>query len=200
MEIYLRLIELLSRVPAWIPLIVFPVAALGASLCLALFGGRRFYIPAACAIAACGFALIAAKGELTAAFVYIGAAAVLFVLFSLCFLLPRVRRKRGESRGERIYKKFHEEAERPAADALPPKVCCFEEPATAEESGMRLVYVTSLINRLKGCKLTPADRLELEALGRSVDGCRGRSLTGEELASLNDCLAAVLKLTAKYKL
>ena len=33
-----------------------------------------------------------------------------------------------------------------------------------------------------------------------MDACRGKALTGEELSSLNDCLAAVLKLTAKYKL
>lgn len=199
MEIFSQLIGVLARVPACIPFLVLPASALALSVCLALAGARRAYAPAACGIAALGFALVAARGDVSAALVYLGASAALFSLFALFLLLPRVVRKRGETREERIYKKFRADLEAPP-DVLPPKVCCYGEAATAEESGMRLSYVTSLMNKLKGCKLTPADRLELEAIGRSVEGCRGRALTGEELASLNDRLAAVLKLTAKYKL
>ena len=60
--------------------------------------------------------------------------------------------------------------------------------------------MTALLAKLKKEKLSPADRLEIEALTRTVEGYRGKSLSEKELHLVNDCLATVLKLTAKYKL
>ena len=37
-------------------------------------------------------------------------------------------------------------------------------------------------------------------LARTVSAMQGRMLTAEEKNTLNDCLASVLKLTAKYNL
>lgn len=200
MEIFLQWIEAFSRVPDAIPFIAVPALALISAIVFALAGLRRAYAPAAGGLYALGIAFVAAKGTVAAAIFYAGVYGVAFLLFACLLFLPHIRKKKGESREERIYRKFREELDAPPADALPPKVCCYEEPQSAEESGMRLSYATSLMAKLKACKLTPADRLELEALGRSIDACRGKPLTGEELSSLNDRLAGVLKLTAKYKL
>ncbi len=200
MEVFSELVFYLSRTPEWVYLIALPACALVLAIVFALCGLRKIYPFAAAGLALLGAALAAAKN---AAFglVYCGISCALYLLFALFLLLPAVKKKKRESREERVYRKFHTQLETPsAAPDLPPKVCCYEEPSTAEESGMRLSYVTTLIAKLKNCKLVPSDRLELEALGHSVDACRGRALTGEELSSLNDCLAAVLKLTAKYKL
>lgn len=199
MEAFSALIFFLSNTPEWVYLILLPACALVSAAVLALCGLRKIYPFAAAGLALLGASLAAAK-DAAFGFVYCGLACAVYLLFALLLFLPAVKRKK-ESREERVYRKFHTELETPPVQPdLPPKVCCYEEPATAEESGMRLSYVTTLIAKLKNCKLVPSDRLELEALGHSVDACRGRALTGEELSSLNDCLASVLKLTAKYKL
>ena len=200
MEIFSTLVSSLSRTPEWVYLGVLPACALVSAVTFALCGLRKIYPFVAAGLSILGASLAATK-EAAFGFVYCGISATLYLFFALFLLLPAVKRKKKESREERVYRKFHAELETPPeAPDLPPKVCCYEEPATAEESGMRLSYVTTLIGKLKNCKLVPSDRLELEALGHSVDACRGRALTGEELSSLNDCLASVLKLTAKYKL
>ncbi len=200
MEIFWEFFLLLSRTPEWVYFILLPAIALIFSIAFALCGMRKIYPFAAVGLALLGSSFAAAK---SAGFglVYGGLFGALYAVFALFLLLPAVKRKRRESREERVYRKFRVDLEEPSAPPdLPPKVCCYEQPATAEESGMRLSYAASLIAKLKSCKLVPADRLELEALSRSVDGCRGKALSKEELSSLNDCLAAVLKLTAKYKL
>ena len=53
---------------------------------------------------------------------------------------------------------------------------------------------------LRGRELAPADRLELDAVVRTLEDCRGRALTAAEQRTLNDCLSSVLKLSAKYSL
>ena len=200
MEVFSELVSYLSRTPEWVYLIVLPACALVSAAALALCGLRKVYPFAAAGLAVLGASLAAAK-DAAFGLVYCGISCALYFLFALFLLLPAVKKMKKESREERVYRKFHTELETPPETPdLPPKVCCYEEPSTAEESGMQLSYVTTLIGKLKSCKLIPSDRLELEALGHSVDACRGRALTGEELSSLNDCLAAVLKLTAKYKL
>ena len=65
---------------------------------------------------------------------------------------------------------------------------------------MRLSHAEELLSRLKTAPLAGSDRLEADALSRTLCGMRERKLTAEEMRILNDCLASVLKLTAKYKL
>ena len=57
-----------------------------------------------------------------------------------------------------------------------------------------------LIGSLREKELTPADRLELDAVVRTLEDCRGKALTAAEQRTLNDCLSSVLKLSAKYSL
>ena len=203
MSIFSRLVSLLAALPDWVPLIVLPALLPCGALLLALLKKRRFYACIALALGAFGVAVTACKGG--EALVYAGLFTAVAVLFALLLLVPFKRRKKGprESRDDRIYRKFHEDLEgAPLPQGLPPKVCCFETapPAPVQESEVRLGHVRSLIERLKKEKLSAADRLEVEAVSRSVDSCMGRPLGRAEIEFLNDCLASVLKLTAKYKL
>ncbi len=201
MDTFSKFLSCLAAVPAWVPFVLLPLAVSVLAVLFARLGARRLYPVFAFGFCGLGGALVASFGGATAAAVYCGLSAAFYALCSLFLLLPPAKKKKRESREERIYRKFRVETEpAPPPDSLPPKICCYEEPATAEESGMRLAYALSLIAKLKGCKLTPADRLELEALGHALDGCRGKLLAPGELSGLNDTLAAVLKLTAKYKL
>ena len=197
-------IALLGGMPVWVSLIVCPAAVVAAAVLFTLFGGRKAYPALAVAIGGAGIALVSTKFSAGETLAYFGLFSALSALLSLLFLFPTVKRaakRKGESREERIYRKFHEELREDIPAQLPPKVNCFEEaPAPAEESGMRLSYVTTLIGKLTKCRLTPADRLEVDVLDRSVSAYRGKALSESELSTLNDCLASVLKLTAKYQL
>ncbi len=87
---------------------------------------------------------------------------------------------------------------------MPPKVCCFnQEPeggVTAQEYGVSLSYADTLLKKLRSKKLKAGDRLETEELLRRLDCYREKPLDVGERSSLNDCLASILKLTAKYQL
>ena len=48
--------------------------------------------------------------------------------------------------------------------------------------------------------MSAGDRLETEELARTLARLRSKPLSEAEMNSLNDCLASVLKMTAKYKL
>ena len=63
-----------------------------------------------------------------------------------------------------------------------------------------LSYALSLLDKLRREELAATDRLEADMLGKTLLAMRGRLLTMDEKNTLNDCLASVLKLTAKYKL
>lgn len=211
MECFRKLIDVLAQnVPDWVPLIACPVLLALCALAFTLFGGRRGYLYVAVALGGIAFFLVCCMEGLQTAALFLALYAAEGALLRLLFFIPcplrrRKEGKKRESRAERIYERFREEQTpvHRTESGRPPKICCFEEPtptASAEESGMRLNHVLSLLGKLKDEKLTPTDRLELDVLSRSVDAFREKILTEEELRSLNDCLASVLKLTAKYKL
>lgn len=206
MELFLKFIELTGTyVPDWVALIVCPALVGLVAVLLTVFGGRRAYVPCAVALGCAGFFLLCCKNDLTAAFAYLALFSALAGIFALLFLIPCPFRKRvsreekRRARDEAIYEKFHEDLTAPAEEGESAKEG--ETPfATAEECGTCLSHVTTLLAKLKKEKLSPADRLETEALTRTVEGFRGKALSEKDLRLMNDCLAAVLKLTAKYKL
>lgn len=130
-------------------------------------------------------------------------AAGVFLVEGLVFF-PIARRKSGKkkSREERVYEKFRADLEEPRKQSAPPKVCCFEEPPArpAADSGMQLSHVSALLQKLKREKLSPADRLETDLIAQEVESCAEKPLTPDALERLNDLLATVLRLTAKYRL
>lgn len=204
MEIFRQLVSVLGSIPAWAPLILIPALAVAAAVLFALLGGRRAYAFLAAALGAVGFALMCCIGELYEAFIWAGLFAALAALLRLLFLIPRPRRRgRHTAREERIYERFRGEPLMPsvqgASDPAPAKVCCFEEEAPTQEPP-ELSHAVALLEKLRREKLSAADRLEADVLSRSVSALRGRALTETERGTLNDCLASVLKLTAKYKL
>ncbi len=207
MNTFEKIVTVAAEAPWWIPLIVCPALVLAAALVFALAGGRKAYPAVALFAAGAGFALLSARGDLTTACFYLGCMGALSALFALFLLIPRPRRgarRKGGSKAERMYEKFRIPLEAEGEVARPPKECCFAEaPAehfTLEESGMRLTHAAALLEKLFACPLSAGDRLEAQALARRLDGYRGRLLTEAELSALNDCLASVLRLTAKYKL
>ncbi len=78
-------------------------------------------------------------------------------------------------------------------------MCCFEEEPPALPSPAAS-YAESLLAKLQKEKLSPTDRLEADVLARTLSALKGRPLTEEEARTFNDCLATILRLTAKYKL
>lgn len=166
------------------------------TLFFGLFGGRKGYPAAACALAAAAFVILAVK-DLVTALCYVALFSALAAALPLLFCIKRKKRVK-KPKDERMYEKFRE----PLFPDAPPKVCCYEEtPAVSgEECGMQLGHADDLISTLKKSKLSPADRLEIDGISASLDRFRGKKLTEGEFASLNDALAAILKFTAKYKL
>lgn len=212
METFLNIIETIGKVPAWLPLIFMPCVLAVIAAIMTVLGGRRFYWYLAAPVGGIAFFLITCIHELKTAFVFLGLYVTLASLLRLLFFIPcpltykKPTNKRG-AREEKIYRKFREALngqvteehfERQALPVLPEPQ---PRPAvTAEESGTRLGHVTELLTQLKKEDLSPTDRLEADSLTRSVEALGGKALTEGEMCMLNDCLAAVLKLTAKYKL
>lgn len=204
MELFLSIANKISEtVPDWVGLIVPAALVIALGVLFTVAGGRKAYVPLAVALGAVGFFLVCAAKDATAGCLYAAAFVLLASLCRLLFLIPCPRRNRNadrekkrRDRDEEIYRKFHEDIVIPEDEGEPGDAPL----ATAEECGACLSHVTALLAKLKREKLSPADRLEIEALTRTVEGYRGKALSEKELHLVNDCLATVLKYTAKYKL
>lgn len=194
-------------VPAWLPLILLPSLLAAVAIALTLFGGRKFYRYVAWLLGGIGFFFVTCIDDLKGAFVFLGLYIVLASALRLLFFIPcplHHRKRESKEREERIYRKFRESLteQLDTEQRATPLLSDYEQEAhsTAEEYGAHLSHAVELLTRLKKMELSPTDRLETDALSRSVDALQGKPLTEEETGVLNDCLASVLKLTAKYKL
>lgn len=202
MEIFRQITEIFSAAPGWVPLIVLPAVVIVAAVLFTLLGGRKAYPFVAVGLGAAGFALMCCMTALEDAFFYAGLFALIAALLRLLFFIPKpVRRKKATSREQRIYEKFRGEplTANLVREDVPAKVCCFEEEERTEQPP-ELSHALSLLDKLRREKLSSSDRLETDVLARTVSALKGRTLTESEKDTLNDCLASVLKLTAKYKL
>ena len=64
---------------------------------------------------------------------------------------------------------------------------------------LRLDYTRKKVAKLKELELTPADRLEVNRISKTVTFyALKNALSPSETRSLNDCFARLLKLTTKY--
>ena len=208
MQAFQAILSALASIPAWAPLFLYPAVLVAFTVVTYFLGGRGAYPYVAIALGGASFTLLCARGALSEAFAFLGLYAALAALLRFVYFCPRHRRARRKklSRDERMYQKFCAPSARetPAhRPSVPPKVCKFEEDtpvASAKERGMQLKYAEEMLGRLKKCALTPADRLEAEALSRTLAAYGAGPLTEAELNALGDCLASILKMTAKYKL
>lgn len=206
MEIFSNVVGFVAQsVPEWAAFLACPALLVLFTLVLALFGGKKAFWALAVFSCGAGFFLVACIAGTDTALCYLALCVVLSSLLRLVLFLPRVgkksRAKEGAAREEQIYEKFREPLTVPFEEKSEPRA--YENSgaaATAEECGMQLDYVTGLLTKLKAERLTASDRLEAEVLTRAIDSYRGKALGEQELGSLNDCLASVLKMTAKYKL
>ena len=209
MELLEKLFDLIAKTPDWVCLYLFPALLLAAAVGFIFAPQRRWYYCVAAPVSAAGTFIMYAKSK-TVAVLYLGLAIALCGLLSLLFLIPaskRAEKNLKQSRMDAMYEKFHEElSEKSYAPraAMPPKVCCFERDAKegvrAEESGMSFGYADALLNKLRAKELSAGDRLEIEELSHRLDYYRSKPLTEAERSTLNDCLATILKFTAKYQL
>lgn len=199
MDIFLELLGAARAVPDWIYLALIPALLVLCTAVLLILRRGKLFFCFAVALGCVGVFFAACEGSAEAV-AYAALFSLLSLLLRLLFFLPK---REKQTREERIYGKFREELSAPSPlpqkTAAPPKVCCYEE-APAAQSDVRLGHVAALIAKLKKEKLAAADRLEVDVLSHTVEGCRGRALTEAERDTLNDCLASVLRLTAKYKL
>ena len=209
MDLILKILNAFAKTPDWVLLYAVPALILILAVCFVFVPKRAWYCCPATVVIAVSFALAYAK-DASLAVCYLAILTALSALLALFFLIPRPKRRERKvkkSRVDELYEKFHAElSEQPYTprSVMPPKVCCFEKDAeagaTAGERGMDLNYADSLIEKLRAKDLTAGDRLEAEALARRLDCYRDKPLTEFERDTLNDCLAAILKLTAKYQL
>ena len=188
MEVFSLMYAFFVSLPAWV-LLIPPSVLVLCLVPLVLFRKRRLYLWcfAVCLVGGVLFSLGLEEKVLYLA-LFVGIALLPLPLFS-------IPKKKREQREEKLYQKFKAEIEEPfpPRQSDPPKVCCFEEQhgETPEERGMKLSYVISLLEKLKRERLTPADRLEVEMLSRSVTGAQTRPLTDPEADDLSDSLSAI---------
>ena len=188
-------LELLAQLPGWFLYFCAPALLLVTGLILAAVHADRAYPPLALFLGAVGTFLVASiavslNDFLVWAAIYVAVA----VLVRLFFYIPFPKRKAKRPR-EDIYKTFHADLDmgKSVEAELPPVL-------SLEEGELQLRHVDSLIEKLRTSEMTPADRLELDAVARSLECYRGRALSAGDARALNDCLSAVLKLSAKYSL
>lgn len=205
MEILQKIIDFLSKVPEWAYLYLVPALIFATAFVCIFVKKRRWFFVAAAIAGAAGFSFVYVKNS-SFAVVYLAILIALCATLSLFFLIPPPKRKqKRSSREEKIFEKFHEAlSEKPYTPrTLPPKERCFEKEevgATATERGMDLSYADTLLEQLRSKKINAGDRLEAEEIRHRLDCYRNKALGEEERSSLNDCLASILKLTAKYGL
>ena len=206
MKILQTVLDYISRVPEWVFLYVVPAVITAAAIAFIFAPKRRWFFAVAAFIGSAGFLAVYAK-SVSLSLVYSGLLVAYTALLSLLFFIPVPKRKKKGKREERLFEKFHEELSEKSYQrnvAMPPKVCCFEREetggATAKEYGVSLSYADTLLKKLRSKKLKAGDRLETEELLRRLDCYREKPLDDGERSSLNDCLASILKLTAKYQL
>lgn len=185
-------------------LLAIPAAAWAAGMaaCLAKRGGnvRWFlYLAAGCDLSAAAFACYAfARPALPSA----AAEAAFAGMLGLYGLLLLAAKKRQAKKKRRLSpEEFfgNEPPEPPALRESGAGMHCERGQAARPAQGVRLDYVLSVAERLLSLPLGAGDRLEAEKMNTLLEVYRGKEkFTAEECAALNDILAALLKMMAKY--
>ena len=199
MEIFNQFISWVAELPDVLSLLLSPVLFCISAIVFAIMRKIRLLSFFALLFGAIGAFLVGCKGGSDSAFLWGLLYAALWAVVAMLVRIPRRERKK-LSREDALYEKFYMPIEEERSD-LPPKVNCFEEEGeSVNESGVCLAHVTALLKKLQEAKLSATDRLEADVIARTLREYRYKRLNGEEMRTLNDCLATVLRLTAKYSL
>ena len=148
---------------------------------------------------------------------YAAAALILLEKLALCALFPLLRLPKRKKRRSPRHAAPPLQAEPaasplqppplqptpPPAEGMPAKVLFCEEREDREsevEKDVRLGHIFGVLERLKQLPLSPGDRLEAEKAQQLLTAYRAkRTLCAKEAETLNDILAALLKMMAKYQ-
>lgn len=196
-------------------LLAFPLAAfvVFALLCRFRTAPRGAYLALSSACAALFAALFPAAGEPAepALCVALAAWAVYALLFCVLLFIRR-RKHRPERRKKPFFARDEDEGERtegqegtPRLSApvpeLPRKVRCFAQGGrVVVGEDVRLGHAFSVLERLLSLPLGAGDRLEAQKAEDLLSVYRGKGeLSAEEARALNDVLASLLKMLAKYE-
>ena len=126
------------------------------------------------------------------------------LLYALLFVpLRREKRSKKEKRKPRAEEFFDLQGEGPSLSEQPNKPamvrCYAEEDRVSVEKDVRLGHIFSVLERLKDLPLGAGDRLETEKFREMLEVYRAKGdLTAKEAETLNDILASLLKMMAKY--
>ncbi len=199
MDVFSQIISTLACLPDWLSLLLSPVLLVVAAIALAALRWRKYYFPAAITLGAVGCVLVCCEGGGSVTFVW-GGLYALFALFVRGVYSIPFRKLKLKRRGIDLDALRAPLQSAPLASGIP-KITCYEpQRLNVEESGLKLSHARELLAKLKGYPLSAADRLETDVVSRRMELYAQKSLTAEEQNSLNDCLATVLRLTAKYSL
>lgn len=198
-------------------LLAFPLAAfvVFALLCRFRTAPRGAYLALSSACAALFAALFPAAGEPAepALCVALAAWAVYALLFCVLLFIRRRKHRPERRKGpSRAGEEEEEEEERtegqegtPRLSApvpeLPRKVRCFAQGGrVVVGEDVRLGHAFSVLERLLSLPLGAGDRLEAQKAEDLLSVYRGKGeLSAEEARALNDVLASLLKMLAKYE-
>lgn len=196
-------------------LLAFPLAAfvVFALLCRFRTAPRGAYLALSSACAALFAALFPAAGEPAepALCVALAAWAVYALLFCVLLFIRRRKhrpeRRKGPSRAGEEEEEERTEGQEgtPRLSApvpgLPRKVRCFAQGGrVVVGEDVRLGHAFSVLERLLSLPLGAGDRLEAQKAEDLLSVYRGKGeLSAEEARALNDVLASLLKMLAKYE-
>lgn len=138
---------------------------------------------------------------------FLCAKAVYLLLYgALCLIPAQKRERKAKQKKPRAPVAETEEdtlsGPLPAAPARPQKVRCFSDDAhVTVEKDVRLEHIFSVLERLREMPLGAGDRLEAQKMEDILRVYRAKTeLSATEACALNDILAALLKMMAKYDL
>ena len=160
----------------------------------------------ACLLALTALFLIGGERETLLSFLALALAdrAACTLLYALLFVpLRREKRSKKEKRKPRAEEFFDLQGEEPSLSEQPNKPamvrCYAEEDRVSVEKDVRLGHIFSVLERLKDLPLGAGDRLETEKFREMLEVYRAKGdLTAKEVETLNDILASLLKMMAKY--
>lgn len=173
-------------------------------------------------LCAIGFAALAVCAfEFRQAVLYVGVALALkgavLILYGALSCFPR-KRETGKAQPKKIpaaeYVDMSAEYPAPVSASAsvretvaPAKVRCYTDPVYTDEvretfsSDVRLDHIFSVVEQLKGVSLGAGDRLQVQKYEDLLTVYKNKgALSAEEAQTLNDILASLLKMMAKYDL
>ena len=167
-------------------------------LCLPSRRTFRFYTPLSDVLVLLfAAAVLAGSGDLLPSLALACAAKAVCVPLSALLGMPMRPRRREVT----VYEEELPEEPAEPAPLRPAKVCCFDgEERVLVDRDVRLSHINALLERLRGMKLGAGDRLETEKAADLLSVYGGKvSLSAAEADALNDLMASLLKMLARYE-